>query len=80
MVWPVPAAKTIFSRIAAAAEVGLLGIYPQADVKAISRAVRSARGMFAVIWSAVAPECARRTTTSHGGRGSGCRTAPTTKP
>ncbi|CUX60012.1 baseplate J/gp47 family protein [Agrobacterium tumefaciens] len=56
MVWPVPAAKTIFSRIAAAAEVGLLGIYPQADVKAISRAVRSARGMFAVIWSAVAPE------------------------
>lgn len=56
MVWPVPSAKTIFSRIAAAAEVGLLGIYPQADVKAISRAVRSARGMFAVIWSAVAPE------------------------
>ncbi|MCZ7893311.1 baseplate J/gp47 family protein [Agrobacterium salinitolerans] len=56
MVWPVPAAKTIFSRIAAAAEVGLLAIYPQADVKAISRAVRSARGMFAVIWSAVAPE------------------------
>ena len=56
MVWPVPAAKTIFSRIAAAAEVGLLAIYTQADVKAISRAVRSARGMFAVIWSAVAPE------------------------
>lgn len=56
MVWPVPSAKTIFSRIAAAAEVGLLGIYPQADVKAISRAVRSARGMFAVIWSTVAPE------------------------
>lgn len=56
MVWPVPAAKAIFSRIAAAAEVGLLGLYPEADVKAISRAVRSARGMFAVIWSAVAPE------------------------
>lgn len=56
MVWPVPAAKTIFSRIAAAAEVGLLAIYTEADVKAISRAVRSARGMFAVIWSAVAPE------------------------
>ncbi|MGV2066358.1 baseplate J/gp47 family protein [Agrobacterium sp. 22-226-1] len=56
MVWPVPSAKTIFSRIAAAAEVGLLGLYPEADVKAISRAVRSARGMFAVIWSAVAPE------------------------
>lgn len=56
MVWPVPPAKTIFSRIAAAAEVGLLSIYPQGDVKAISRAVRSARGMFAVIWSAVAPE------------------------
>lgn len=56
MVWPVPAAKTIFSRLAAASEVILLGIYPEADVKAISRAVRSARGMFAVIWSAVAPE------------------------
>lgn len=56
MVWPVPSAKTIFSRLAAASEVILLGIYPQADVKAISRAVRSARGMFAVIWSAVAPE------------------------
>ncbi|MQB37251.1 Baseplate J family protein [Agrobacterium tumefaciens] len=56
MVWPVPSAKKIFSRIAAAAEVGLLGLYPEADVKAISRAVRSARGMFAVIWSAVAPE------------------------
>ncbi len=56
MVWPVPAAKSIFSRLAAAAEVILLGIYPEADVKAISRAVRSARGMFAVIWSAVAPE------------------------
>ena len=56
MVWPVPSAKTIFSRIAAAAEVGLLSIYPQGDVRAISRAVRSARGMFAVIWSAVAPE------------------------
>lgn len=56
MVWPVPSAKTIFSRIAAAAEVGLLAIFPQADVRAISRAVRSARGMFAVIWSAVAPE------------------------
>lgn len=56
MVWPVPAAKTIFSRLAAASEVILLGIYPQADVRAISRAVRSARGMFAVIWSAVAPE------------------------
>lgn len=56
MVWPVPSAKSIFSRIAAAAEVGLLSIYPQGDVKAISRAVRSARGMFAVIWSAVAPE------------------------
>ncbi|WP_142780719.1 baseplate J/gp47 family protein [Agrobacterium sp. T29] len=56
MVWPVPAAKTIFSRLAATSEVILLGIYPEADVKAISRAVRSARGMFAVIWSAVAPE------------------------
>ncbi|KDR87318.1 hypothetical protein L905_10080 [Agrobacterium sp. TS43] len=56
MAWPVPSAKKIFSRIAAAAEIGLLGLYPEADVKAISRAVRSARGMFAVIWSAVAPE------------------------
>ncbi|QXZ71877.1 baseplate J/gp47 family protein [Agrobacterium sp. S7/73] len=56
MVWPVPAAKTIFSRLAAASEVLLLSIYPQADVKKISRAVRSANGMFAVIWSAVAPE------------------------
>ncbi|MDZ7926151.1 MAG: baseplate J/gp47 family protein [Agrobacterium sp.] len=56
MVWPVPSAKTIFARIAAAAEVGILSIRPDADVKAVSRAVRSARGMFAVIWSAVAPE------------------------
>lgn len=56
MVWPVPSAKTIFSRLAAASEVILLGIFPQGDVKKISRAVRSAQGMFAVIWSAVAPE------------------------
>lgn len=56
MVWPIPAAKSIFSRLAAASEVLLLSIYPQGDVKKISRAVRSAHGMFAVIWSAVAPE------------------------
>lgn len=56
MVWPVPAAKSIFSRLAAASEVILIGLFPNGDVKKISRAVRSARGMFAVIWSAVAPE------------------------
>ncbi|NSL22361.1 baseplate J/gp47 family protein [Agrobacterium tumefaciens] len=56
MVWPVPAAKSIFSRLAAASEVILIGLFPNGDVKKISRAVRSVHGMFAVIWSAVAPE------------------------
>lgn len=56
MVWPIPTAKSIFARIAASAETGILAIRPEADVKAVSRAVRSAKGVFSQLWSAVAPE------------------------
>lgn len=56
MVWPIPTAKSIFSRLAAAAETGIIAIRPAADVVAVSRAVRSAKGVFAQFWGAVAPE------------------------
>lgn len=56
MTWTIPSAKTILARIAAAAETGLLSIKPEASSAAISRAVRSTKGVFAQIFGAVAPE------------------------
>jgi uncharacterized phage protein gp47/JayE len=56
MTWSIPSAKTILARIAAVAETGLLAIKPEASSTAISRAVRSTKGVFAQIFGAVAPE------------------------
>ncbi|MBB4956242.1 putative phage protein gp47/JayE [Agrobacterium vitis] len=56
MTWSIPSAKTILARIAASAETGLLSIKPEASSAAISRAVRSTKGVFAQIFGAVAPE------------------------
>ncbi|MBB4956232.1 putative phage protein gp47/JayE [Agrobacterium vitis] len=56
MTWSIPSAKTILARIAASAETGLLSIRPEASSAAISRAVRSTKGVFAQIFGAVAPE------------------------
>ncbi|MFD1792069.1 baseplate J/gp47 family protein [Ochrobactrum teleogrylli] len=56
MSWPVPTAKTIAERIAAAMEYSISIVRPLVDPLAISRAVRSARGMLAMIGRAVALE------------------------
>ncbi len=56
MVWPISSAKAILARMAAVAEIGLLAIRPDADVRAVSRAVRTPRGVFAQLFGAVAPE------------------------
>ncbi len=56
MVWPISAAKAILARMAAVAETGLLALRPDADVRAVSRAVRTPRGVFAQLFGAVAPE------------------------
>lgn len=56
MPWPVPSAKTIAERIASAMEFSISVVRPLVDPLAISRAVRSARGMLAMIGRAVALE------------------------
>ncbi|MRN48685.1 AAA family ATPase [Brucella sp. 10RB9214] len=56
MPWPVPSAKTIAERIASAMEFSISVVRPLVDPLAISRAVRSARGMLAMISRAVALE------------------------
>ena len=56
MVWPISTAKAIIARMAAVAETGLLALRPDADVRAVSRAVRTPRGVFAQLFGAVAPE------------------------
>lgn len=56
MPWPVPSAKTLAERIAAALEQGLAALRPDIDPLAISRAVRSARGVLSMIGRAVALE------------------------
>lgn len=56
MPWPVPTAKTVAERIAAAMEYSVSIVRPLVDPLAISRAVRSARGMLAMIGRAVALE------------------------
>ncbi|PCI03843.1 MAG: Baseplate J family protein [Hyphomicrobiales bacterium] len=56
MPWPIPPAKEIAARIAGTLESGLQIIKPLVDPLAISRAVRSARGVFAQIIRAVSLE------------------------
>lgn len=56
MVWPIPSAKSIFARIAARLEVGILRIRPDLDPRAVSRSVRSEHGAHAQIGFAVASE------------------------
>ena len=56
MPWPIPSPKTIAERLASSAETAILAIRPMLDAVALSRAVRSARGMFAIIFRAVSLE------------------------
>lgn len=56
MPWPVNSAKTIAECIASAMEFSISLVKPLVDPLAISRAVRSARGMLAMIGRAVALE------------------------
>ncbi|WP_200911741.1 baseplate J/gp47 family protein, partial [Mesorhizobium sp. 1M-11] len=56
MPWPVPTARTIAERFASALETLVLAIRPEVDPVALSRAVRSARGMFSIIGRVVAME------------------------
>lgn len=56
MAWPIPTAKTIAAKLAATMEAGLLIINPLLDQVALSRAVRSARGVFAQIFRAISLE------------------------
>lgn len=56
MPWPVPSAKTIAERFAGTVETTIAAIRPAVDPLALSRAVRSARGMLAMIGRAAALE------------------------
>lgn len=56
MPWPVPTAKTIAERIAGVLEAGLLRIRTDLDPVALSRSVRSARGVLAQLGRTVALE------------------------
>lgn len=56
MPWPIPPAKTIAERIASVLETLIQGIRPDIDPVALSRAVRSARGMFSLLGRGVAKE------------------------
>lgn len=56
MPWPIPTAKTIAERFAGALEAGINRIRPDIDPVALSRAVRSARGMLAQIGRAISLE------------------------
>lgn len=56
MPWPVDTAKAIAARFAARVETLVLAIDPTIDPLALSRAVRSARGMWATLGRVVAPE------------------------
>ncbi len=54
--WPIPRARAIFDRIAAALEAGILSIRPDGDPVKLSMAVRGAQGVFSQIIRAIAPE------------------------
>lgn len=56
MAWPIPSARTIAERLAGAAETAIIAVRPTIDPVALSRAVRSARGMLAIVFRTVAKE------------------------
>ncbi|MGN6777563.1 baseplate J/gp47 family protein [Rhizobium sp.] len=56
MPWPVQTAKVIVAKMAGSLEAGLLTIRPNLSAVAVSRAVRSARGVFAQILRAIGLE------------------------
>ncbi|ANM05220.1 Mu-like prophage baseplate assembly J-like protein [Rhizobium phaseoli] len=56
MPWPIPTAKVIAAKIAGTIEAGILRLRPDADAAAVSRAVRSVRGVFAQIGRAFSLE------------------------
>lgn len=56
MPWPVPSAKSVFGRCANAVEAGILRVRDNVNPAALSRAVRSARGMISQILRAIAFE------------------------
>lgn len=56
MPWPIPSAKTVAERIAGILEAGVVRIRPDIDPIAVSRSVRSARGVLAHIGRAFALE------------------------
>jgi uncharacterized phage protein gp47/JayE len=56
MSWPVPTAKVIAERFAGTLETAITRLKPLLDPTAISRAVRSSKGMFAQIGRAIALE------------------------
>ncbi len=49
MPWPIPSAQAIFERAAGTVETLVIAVRPAVDPVALSRAVRSARGMFAIL-------------------------------
>lgn len=56
MPWPIPSPKVIAERLASVAEGLVLAARPTVDAVALSRAMRSARGMFAIVFRAVSLE------------------------
>lgn len=56
MPWPIPTARTIAERLAVGAETAIQAVRPLVDPVALSRAVRSARGMIAHLFRAVSLE------------------------
>ncbi|MBN9232779.1 baseplate J/gp47 family protein [Terribium terrae] len=56
MAWQIPRTSAIAERIAGALETLILAVRPNIDPIALSRAVRSPRGMFAILGRAVAME------------------------
>lgn len=56
MPWPIPTAKTIAARLAGAAEIAISIAWPKVDPVALSRAVRSARGMLGILFRTVSLE------------------------
>ncbi len=56
MPWPIPKASVITAKIAGSIEAGLLRIRPWLDPRAVSRAVRSEKGVFSQVGRAVSLE------------------------
>ncbi|RNC91113.1 MAG: baseplate J/gp47 family protein [Oricola sp.] len=56
MSWPVPSARQLVARMAGALETAILKARPNAEPLDVSRAVRSARGVFAMVLRSVALE------------------------